>query len=261
MNESDPILFTVDKQVGKIILNRPAVFNSFDANMGHRLLEILQECKNNAEIRTLLITGQGKAFSAGQDIQELRGENPPSVNEILNERLNPIIKHLVDMDKPVISAVNGVAAGAGLSIALACDICVARSSASFVFAFCNIGLIPDGGVTYTLPRLIGWQRANALFMLGESITAQEAKDMGMIYQVFANKEFEKSVQDLAISLAQMPTKALVLTKKALAYSYTNDLERQLTMEAELQSNASRTADFKEGIQAFAEKRKPNFNGA
>lgn len=261
MNEEAPILFTIEDQVGKIVLNRPAVFNSFDATMGNLLLEVLQLCKDNEEIRAILITGQGKAFSAGQDIQELRGENPPTVNQILNERLNPIIKRLTEMDKPIISAVNGVAAGAGLSIALACDICVARSSAKFVFAFCNIGLIPDGGATYTLPRLIGWQRANALLMLGESITAQEARDMGMIYEIYANGKFEKSVQELAQRLAQMPTKALVLTKKALAYSYTNDLDRQLTMEAELQSNASRTADFKEGIQAFAEKRKPNFNGS
>jgi 2-(1,2-epoxy-1,2-dihydrophenyl)acetyl-CoA isomerase len=256
-----PILFNIEDQVGKIILNRPEVFNSFDASMGKLLLETLKHCKENEEIRAILITGQGKAFSAGQDIQELLGDNPPTVNEILNERLNPIIKSLVEMDKPIISAVNGVAAGAGLSLALACDICVARSTASFVFAFCNIGLIPDGGITYTLPRLVGWQKAHALFMLGATITASEALDMGMIYQVYNNGKFEKEVEGLARRLAQMPTKALVLTKKALTYAYTSDLEKQLAMEAELQSNASRTADFKEGIQAFAEKRQPNFTGA
>lgn len=261
MNAEAPILFSIKDQVAKIMLNRPEVFNSFDASMGNLLLETLQHCKENEEIRAILITGQGKAFSAGQDIQELRGENPPTVNEILNERLNPIIRSLVEMDKPVLSAVNGVAAGAGLSLALACDICVARSNASFVFAFCNIGLIPDGGVTYTLPRLVGWQKANALFMLGETITAKEALDMGMIYQVYNNGKFEKAAEELAQRLAQMPTKALVLTKKALAYAYTSDLEKQLDMEAELQSSASRTADFREGIQAFAEKRKANFTGA
>lgn len=261
MNEEAPILFTVEEQIGKIVLNRPSVFNSFDAAMGNLLLEVLQHCKENEEIRAIIITGQGKAFSAGQDIQELQGDNPPSVHEILNERLNPIIKSLVEMNKPILSLVNGVAAGAGLSIALACDICVARDSAKFVFAFCNIGLIPDGGATYTLPRLIGWQRANALLMLGETITAQEAREMGMIYQVYPSKQFEKATWELAQRLAQMPTKALVLTKKALAYSYTNDLDRQLTMEAELQSNAGRTADFREGIQAFTEKRTPHFKGA
>lgn len=261
MSENTAVHFTIEGALGKITLNRPAVFNSIDSTMGTLLLEALQVCQSNENIRAVLITGQGKAFSAGQDLQELGGDGAPTVSDILEERLNPIIKSLVEMPKPVISAINGVAAGVGLSLALACDICVARENARFVFAFCNIGLIPDGGITYTLPRLVGWQKANALFMLGATITGQEAMEMGMIYQAYPDAQFEAAVHELAQRLTQMPTKALVLTKKALAYSYENDLERQLTMEVELQSSASRTADFKEGLQAFAEKRPPRFKGA
>ncbi|GAB5551550.1 MAG: 2-(1,2-epoxy-1,2-dihydrophenyl)acetyl-CoA isomerase PaaG [Saprospiraceae bacterium] len=260
MNTADPILFSVENQIAKIILNRPEVYNSFDLALANRTQEVLQTCKEDADIRAVYITGAGKAFSAGQDIKEITGDNPPALSTILTERFNPIIKRITELDKPVVAAVNGVAAGAGSSLALACDICVASEDAKFIQSFANIGLIPDGGATYIMPRLIGWQKAKALMMLGESITAKEAAGLGMIYQTFKKNSFEKSSWDLALRLAKMPTKALWMIKKALSFSYNCDLERQLAMEAELQSTASRTADFKEGITAFIEKRAPEFKG-
>lgn len=260
MRENAPILFSVEDQIGKIILNRPAAFNSFNYEMAMQMLDVLQQCKEDKEIRVLYITGSEKAFSSGQDIKELLMEEAPNLSGILTERFNPIVKNIAEMEKPVLAAVNGVAAGAGISLALACDICVAVDTAQFVPAFSKIGLIPDGGATYTLPRLIGWQKATAIMMLSESISAKEAVNMGMIYRTFNSRQFSKASWELAQQLAKLPTKALALTKKALAYSYTNDFDRQLSLEAELQSSASRTADFKEGIQAFAEKREPDFKG-
>ncbi len=257
--ENESVLFSVEQNVGKIVLNRPDVYNSVNRSMAIRLQEVLKECKENSAIRAVYLTGTGKAFCAGQDINEILAEGA-SLSNIVTEHFNPIVKRIVELDKPVLGAVNGVAAGAGANIALACDITVAADSASFIQAFTNIGLIPDSGGTYFLPRLIGSQKAAALMMLGEKIGAKEAQAMGMIYQCFTSRSFEKSSWALAEKLAQMPTKALALTKKALAYSYNSDLDKQLSIEAELQSTASRTADFKEGIQAFTEKRPPLFKG-
>jgi 2-(1,2-epoxy-1,2-dihydrophenyl)acetyl-CoA isomerase len=252
--------FVIEDNVGKILLKRPDVFNSFNRAMAFEVQEALKISEKDKEIRSIYISGTGKAFCAGQDLQEVVSENGPSLTKILTEHYNPIILKIREIEKPVICAVNGVAAGAGANIALACDITIAAHSASFIQAFSKIGLIPDSGGTYFLPRIIGRQKATALMMLGEKISAEEALEMGMIYKVFPDDEFQTEALAIAKKLATMPTIGLGLTKRALNYSLTNDLEKQLLIEDQLQSTAGLTKDYKEGVQAFLEKRKPNFKG-
>ncbi len=253
------VLFELREGVGCITFNRPEKLNSFNGEMALSLQKMLDDCRSD-EIRSVYITGSGKAFSAGQDIEELTGPNPPSTNKILAEHFNPVINKIRTLEKPVIAAVNGVAAGAGTNIALCCDVVVASKSASFIQAFSKIGLIPDSGGTYFLPRLIGWQKASALMMLGEKIGADEAERLGMIYKCFEDDEFAVSAFSIAKKLVQMPTTGLAYTKKALQSSFTNTLDDQLKLEDKLQQLASETHDYKEGVQAFMEKRKPVFNG-
>ena len=247
-------------QVAHISLNRPKVFNSFNRPMALRLQEILDQCASDSEVRAIYLTGVGKAFCAGQDLQEITAEDGPSLTKIITEHYNPIVMRIRQIEKPIVCAVNGVAAGAGANIALACDITVAHEGASFIQAFSKIGLIPDSGGTYFLPRIIGRQKAAALMMLGDKVSAAQAEDMGMIYKSMSGDTFEEESFAIAQKLSKMPTIGLGLTKKALNYSLTNDLERQLAMEDQLQTAASKTADYKEGVQAFLEKRKPNFKG-
>lgn len=256
----DSIVFEKDGFVGKITLNRPEVFNSFNREMASLLHAILDRCREDPEVRAILLTGAGKAFCAGQDLQEVTGQDAPSLENIVNHTYNPTIKRLREIEKPIVCAVNGVAAGAGANIAIACDITVAKESASFVQAFSKIGLIPDSGGTYFLPRIIGRQRATALMMLSDKITAREAEEMGMIYKVFKDTDFEAEAMTLAQRLAHLPTQALGLTKRALNYSLDNDLNKQLAIEEQLQSTAGNTYDYKEGVAAFLEKRKPVFKG-
>ena len=220
----------------------------------------LKEAAEDAQIRCVLITGNGKAFCAGQDLSEAMDANGPDLSTIVSEHYNPIILAIRKLAKPVIAAVNGVAAGAGANIALACDIVVANEKASFIQAFSKIGLIPDSGGTFTLPRLIGFQRASALMMTGDKVPAHQALQMGMIYQVFSEEEYSSKVYALAQKMAQMPTKGLALTKAALNKSYVNDLQEQLDLEETLQVRAGKTYDFNEGVQAFLEKRAPEFKG-
>lgn len=255
-----PINFTKEDQIGKIIFNRPDVFNSFNREMALALQAALTDCEKDPEVRAVYISGNGKAFCAGQDLQEITSENPPSFSTILSEHFNPIILKIREMELPVVGAVNGVAAGAGANIALACDIVVASESASFIQAFSKIGLVPDSGGTYVLPRLIGWQKATALMMLGERVSAKDAEAMGMIYKMFSDKKFAEASWNIALQLAKMPTKALGFTKKALNYALNNDLPKQLMIEEQLQINASQTEDYKEGVNAFLEKRTPTFKG-
>lgn len=254
------ILFTQEQQIGKIVLNRPDVYNSFNREMALSIQAALKSCEKDPEIRCIYITGAGKAFCAGQDLQEVTAPDGPSFSTILSEHFNPIILKLRQIELPVVGAVNGVAAGAGANIALACDITVATESASFIQAFSKIGLIPDSGGTYILPRLIGWQKASALMMLGERVSAPDAAALGMIYKTFADKKFEEAAWNIALHLARMPTKALGFTKRALNYALENDLEKQLMVEEQLQINASQTKDYQEGVQAFLEKRAPDFKG-
>ena len=254
------IQYEIIDGVGKITLNRPDKYHSFVREMALQLQEALDKCNENNEVRAILITANGKAFCAGQDLGEATDPNGPSLTQIILEHYNPIIRKIRNIEKPVVAAVNGVAAGAGASIALCCDIVVATQSASFIQAFSKIGLIPDSGGTFFLPRLVGMQRATALMMTADPVSATAAMEMGMIYQVFSDETFEEESWKLVSKLAKMPTKGLGLTKRLLNASYTNNFEEQIDMEDKCQTIAGNTSDFKEGIAAFFEKRKPNFKG-
>ena len=254
------IIYEKKDQIGLITLNRPEKYNSMVRAMALSIQTVLDDCEKDPNIRAIYITGNGKAFCAGQDLGEATSQNGISIDKIVKEHFNPIILKLRKIEKPIVGAVNGVAAGAGANIALACDITVAKESAVFIQAFSKIGLIPDSGGTYYLPRILGIQRAAALMMLGEKVNAIEAEKIGMIYKSFPDDSFKDDSLKLARKLSKMPTKALGLTKRALNQSYSNTLDLQLALEDQLQSNAALTYDYKEGVRAFLEKRKPEFKG-
>lgn len=254
------IQFSVENAVARIVFNRPEVFNSMHHAMRMEILEALDTCAKDASIRAVYITGTGKAFCAGEDLQEVTDPNGPSLTEIISTGYNPIVLKIRELPKPVVAAVNGVAAGAGANIALACDIVVAQESASFTQAFSKIGLIPDSGGTWTLPRLVGFQRATALMMLSDKINASDAQTMGMVWKVFPAESFAVESLKMAETLAKMPTKGLALTKQALNRSFSNDFAGQLAVEDELQSVAGQTHDYREGVAAFLEKRPAQFKG-
>ena len=259
MNNS--ILIKIENQVAYITLNRPDVFNSFNREMALSLQSILDDCEHNNGVRSIVITGNGKAFCAGQDLKEVTSpELNPGFKKILEEHYNPIITRIRAINKPIIAAVNGVAAGAGANIALSCDLVVASNKASFIQAFSKIGLIPDSGGSFFLPRLIGFQKATALMMLGDKVTAEEAEELGMIFKVISSESFNEEVEKLAVKLANMPTKALGLIKELLSKSMTNTLDQQLELEGKLQIKAALSEDYTEGVNAFMEKRKPIFKG-
>lgn len=223
--------------------------------------DALDACAVNTEVRAVLITGNGKAFCAGQDIQEIT--NPdlnPGFKAILEDHYNPIVLKIRNLEKPVVAAVNGVAAGAGANIALCCDVVIATESAAFIQAFSKIGLIPDSAGTFFLPRLIGLGKASAAMMLADKITATQADQMGMIYKVVPDDTFIEIAQQIARKLAALPTVALANTKKALNKSFYNTVEQQLALESKLQIESAATADYAEGVAAFIEKRTPVFKG-
>lgn len=254
------ILFEQIENLAIITLNRSDKLNSFNREMALAFQDKLKLCADNAQIRAVLVTGAGRAFCAGQDLEEAISEDGPELRRIVEEHYNPIIELIRGLEKPVVAAVNGVAAGAGANIALACDVVVANEAASFIQAFSAIGLIPDSGGTYFLPRLIGWQKASALMMLGDKVSASEAERLGMIYKVFSSDEFEEGSKKIATRLSKMATKGLAFTKKALNESLTNNLKEQLILEEALQTMAGSTYDYTEGVNAFLEKRKPNYKG-
>lgn len=255
------ILFEVQDHTAVITLNRPKVFNSFNRQMALEMQQALDSSASDPGVRAIFITGEGKAFCAGQDLQEVSDpENAPSFKTILSEHYNPIIERLRNLEKPIVCGVNGVAAGAGANIALACDITLAAESASFIQAFSKIGLIPDSGGTFFLPRLIGMQKAAALMMLGEKISAREAESIGMIYKALPDEDFREKALEVARHLATMPTKGLGLTKRLLNLSLQNNLDQQLAAEDRYQTEAGNTDDYREGVAAFLEKRKPVFKG-
>lgn len=246
--------------VMQITLNRPEVYNSFNRTMALQMQASLNDAANNESVRAVVITGTGKAFCAGQDLAEAIDPEGPGLERILAEHYNPIIQQIVALPKPVVALVNGVAAGAGANIALACDVVIAHEQASLIQAFSKIGLIPDSGGTYFLPRLIGAQKALALMMTGDKVSAKEAEALNMIYKAVEAETYETFTADFVSKLALMPTRALALTKKAVQESWNNTLSEQLNLELALQVEAGNTEDFKEGVQAFLDKRKPNFTG-
>ncbi len=257
----DSLLFERHGHVAVLTLNRPEKFNSINRPLALGIQSALDTCAADESVRCVVITGNGRAFCAGQDLKEVTDPDGPGLSTIVAEHYNPIIDRIRSIQKPVIAAVNGVAAGAGANIALCCDIVVAAASATFIQAFSKIGLIPDSGGTWFLPRLIGWQRASALMMLGDKISAPEAEQMGMIYKTLPDEGFADAVLALAGKMASMPTRGLALTKQALNQTFSNTLQEQLALEDRLQTEAGRTNDYREGVDAFLQKRSPNFLGS
>lgn len=257
---TEDILLEKKNGIARITLNRPDKLNAFNRSLAVGLQEQLKKADEADDIRCVILTGSGRAFSSGQDLSEFPAGKLPDFEKVIDEYYNPLIRLLKSIRKPVVCAVNGIAAGAGANIALSCDIVVATASASFVQAFSKIGLIPDCGGTYSLPRLVGLQKAAAFMMLGDKISAEEAEQYGMIYKCYEDGLFENSVNQIAASLAMLPTEALMLTRTALLQSFTNSLEQQLELEKKFQARAGHTDDFKEGVTAFFEKRLPVFTG-
>jgi 2-(1,2-epoxy-1,2-dihydrophenyl)acetyl-CoA isomerase len=257
------ILFEVRDGCAFVTLNRPERLNSFNPEMHERLRESLAEVRRRDDIRAVLLTGAGRGFCAGQDLSDrivATGGAAPDLGHSIATYYNPLIRTLRALEKPVVCAVNGVAAGAGANLALACDIVLAARSASFIQAFSRIGLMPDSGGTYFLPRLVGTARAMGLALLGERLGAEDAERIGLIWRCVDDAKLADEATALAVSLARGPTRALAAIKEALHVSSRNSLDAQLNFERDVQRELGRTADYAEGVRAFAEKRAPEFKG-
>jgi 2-(1,2-epoxy-1,2-dihydrophenyl)acetyl-CoA isomerase len=256
------ITCTLAEGVATVTLDRPDVLNSFNRGMATELQLTLGALAKDPTVRAILLTGAGRAFCAGQDLTEaVPAEGPlPDLGDIVHAGYNPIVRLIRSIEKPVICAVNGVAAGAGANLALACDILIAAEEASFIQSFSKIGLIPDTGGTFFLPRLVGMHRATAMMFLGEKVGAVRAKELGLVHEVVPHSVLHDTAFGLARTLAAQATRGFGLTKRALNRSLASDLDAQLELEEELQREAGKTKDYAEGVRAFLEKRKPNFTG-
>ncbi len=257
------ILFDLAEGVATITLNRPDKLNAFNEAMHGELARAMERVESEPTVRALLLTGAGRAFSAGQDLGDRvmgDGDAPPDLGETLDRLYNPLIRRLHRLELPVIAAVNGVAAGAGANLALACDVVLAARSAKFIQAFCRLGLVPDSGGTYVLPRLLGPARAMGLALLGEPLPAEQAAAWGLIWRVVDDDRLLEEAMKLARQLATQPTKGLGLIKRALNASAANTLDQQLDLERDLQREAGMTEDYREGVRAFLDKRPAVFRG-
>lgn len=260
--ESEALLKETVDGICTLTLNRPGALNSITKELSEMLQKELITVSKDSSVKVVIITGAGKAFCAGQDLSELT--KPGAENDlgvIVETRYNPIVQAIHGLEKPVIAAINGVAAGAGATIALACDIVLASEKASFILSFINVGLIPDSGGTFSLPRLIGPQQAKAMAMLGEKLSAERAHSLGIVYKTFPEDNFQNEVKSVAKKLVALPVLGLSLTKRAINSSFENSFESQLKLEKELQHRAGNSSDYKEGLSAFLEKRPPKFSGA
>lgn len=258
----DFIRYAVDQGVATITLCRPDVLNSFNRKMAKDVQRALAAAADDANVRAVVLTGEGRAFCAGQDLAEATAGAPGDMDlgEIVRTSYAPMVTAIRELEKPVVCAVNGVAAGAGANLALACDVVVASEDAAFIQSFSKIGLVPDTGGTFFLPRLVGMARATAMMFLGDKVSATKALEWGMIHQVVPTAVLVETATALARQLASMPTRAVGFTKRALNASFTNDLAAQLRVEEEMQRAAGRTADYAEGVRAFLDKRKPTYTG-
>ena len=254
------LLLDIENNVATITLNRPDVFNAFNDEMSYELQDALKLVTKDDNVRVVVITGAGKAFCSGQDLKAISGSKYRSLSDSLYKRYNPIIRAIRNMPKPVICKLNGVGAGAGCSLALACDMIIAAENASLIEVFVNVGLVLDSGSSYFLPRLVGSTKAFELATMGSKVTAEEALKLGMINKVVPLDQLDEAVKSVTDYYAKAPTKAIGLMKKMLNKSFNSDLDTMLDYEAYCQEIAGNSADYKEGVQAFVEKRKAEFKG-
>ena len=261
MADAPLVRFEVADAVATVTLDRPDALNALTIPMTQELLSALRRAERDAAVRAVILTGAGRAFCAGQDLKERLAPGAPTLGEELRERYNPIVRTMRSMAKPIVGAINGVAAGAGASLAFACDLRIAAERASFVLAFGRIGLIPDSGATWTLPRLVGPARAAAMALLNDPVPADEAERIGLVSKVVAPDALLAEARSWAVRLAEGAPIGVALTKRALQSSWDRDLEAALEYEAYLQDLAGRSADHAEGLAAFTEKRPPRFRGA
>ncbi len=256
---SDILLYDLQDGIATITLNRPDTYNAFNNDLSFQFIDALKKVRKDPAVRVIVITGSGRAFCSGQDLKDVNGKTR-SLGESVEKRYNPMVKLITGIEKPFICRMNGVAAGAGASIALACDYVVASEKAKMVWAFANIGLVLDSGSSYFLPRLVGRQKAFELATLGEKITSQQALELGLVNQVVAPEELDETVQIIAARYAKAPTEAIGLIKRMLHRRFSYSIDDMLEMEKHGQEIAGRTEDYKEGVLAFNEKRTPEYTG-
>lgn len=256
----EAIIYEVKDGVAYITLNRPDVFNAFNDQQSFELQDALKQAERDKDVRVLVLSGAGKAFCSGQDLKAISGSKNRSLSDSLYKRYNPIIRSMRNMPKPIIARLNGVAAGAGCSLALACDMIVASENASLIEVFVNVGLVLDSGSSYFLPRIVGSQKAFEWSTMGTKVSAQEAFNLGIINRICKAEELDEEVKKLTDYYSKAPTKAIGMMKKMLNKAGHSDLETMLEYEAFCQEIAGKSEDYKEGVTAFNEKRKPEFKG-